>query len=337
MPRCRSSVSSPVRSPRVSWWASTEGRCWAVLFVGVGLAIAFGWLRRYRRHADAIAGGQIQTATRLLAEGSHAAAWDAADAAAQGAARSAAARRRADDHGAGRDRGEALRDRARAPGTDAAPARARRSLSRGCDRARRRPRRPRDGSPRARPRSADLRRGGSPSAGRAVRGGGAARSGGSDRSRAPGPPRGSRCPQHDRFARGLGRAPACRRAGHGVDDPERPTPSVRFVFRSPVARLLVDLAACDGGRRRKTDDDAESDRGGLRPHRNPVHLHGPQRAGLPLLPHVRGASRTRPTRPTSTSGAASPTRRPAPVTTGTASSPTTRRRSTTPPAASGAS
>ncbi len=55
-------------------------------FVGVGLAIAFGWLRRYRRHVDAIADGQIQTATRLLAEGSHAAAWDAADAAARAAA-----------------------------------------------------------------------------------------------------------------------------------------------------------------------------------------------------------------------------------------------------------
>jgi hypothetical protein len=57
-----------------------------LFFVGVGLAIAFGWLRRYRRHADAIAGDQIQTATRLLAEGSHAAAWDAADAAARASA-----------------------------------------------------------------------------------------------------------------------------------------------------------------------------------------------------------------------------------------------------------
>ncbi len=50
-----------------------------LFFLGVGLAIAFGWLRRDRRHADAIAGDQIQTATRLLAEGSHDAAWDAAD------------------------------------------------------------------------------------------------------------------------------------------------------------------------------------------------------------------------------------------------------------------
>jgi len=57
-----------------------------LFFVGVGLAIAFAWLRRYRRHADAIAGDQIQTATRLLAEGSHAKAWDAADAAARAAA-----------------------------------------------------------------------------------------------------------------------------------------------------------------------------------------------------------------------------------------------------------
>jgi hypothetical protein len=56
-----------------------------VLFVGVGLTIAFAWLRRYQRHADAIADGQLQTATRLLAEGSHAAAWDAADAAARAA------------------------------------------------------------------------------------------------------------------------------------------------------------------------------------------------------------------------------------------------------------
>jgi hypothetical protein len=54
--------------------------------VGLGLAIAFGWLRRSRRHADAIAGDRIQTATRLLAEGSHTAAWDAADAAAGAAA-----------------------------------------------------------------------------------------------------------------------------------------------------------------------------------------------------------------------------------------------------------
>ena len=57
-----------------------------VFFVGVALAIAFGWLRRYRRHVDAIAHGQVLTARKLLAEGSHAAAWEAADAAARAAA-----------------------------------------------------------------------------------------------------------------------------------------------------------------------------------------------------------------------------------------------------------
>jgi hypothetical protein len=57
-----------------------------IFFLGLGVAIALGWLRRYRRHADAIAGDQIQTATRLLADGSHAAAWEAADAAVRVAA-----------------------------------------------------------------------------------------------------------------------------------------------------------------------------------------------------------------------------------------------------------
>jgi hypothetical protein len=57
-----------------------------IFFIGVGFAIAFGWLRRYRRHADAVAGDQIKAATRLLAEGNHAEAWDAADAAARAAA-----------------------------------------------------------------------------------------------------------------------------------------------------------------------------------------------------------------------------------------------------------
>ena len=57
-----------------------------LFFVAVGLAIAFGWVRRYRRYADASAGDQIEAATRLLAEGSHGEAWDAADSAARAAA-----------------------------------------------------------------------------------------------------------------------------------------------------------------------------------------------------------------------------------------------------------
>src|SRR5450755_2372410 len=57
-----------------------------MLSVAVGIAIAFGWLRRYRRHADAVVGDQIETAKRLLAEGSHATAWNAAAAAADAAA-----------------------------------------------------------------------------------------------------------------------------------------------------------------------------------------------------------------------------------------------------------
>ena len=54
--------------------------------VAVGIAIAFGWLRRYRRHADAVVDDQIETARRLLAEGSHRTAWNTATAAADAAA-----------------------------------------------------------------------------------------------------------------------------------------------------------------------------------------------------------------------------------------------------------
>ena len=57
-----------------------------IVFVALGVAIALAWLRRYRRHADALAGGQIETAAKLLAEGSYAGAWEAADAAARVAA-----------------------------------------------------------------------------------------------------------------------------------------------------------------------------------------------------------------------------------------------------------
>ena len=57
-----------------------------LLSLGVGLVIAFHWLRRSRQQADALAGDHIETATRLLAGGSHAEAWEAADAAAQVAA-----------------------------------------------------------------------------------------------------------------------------------------------------------------------------------------------------------------------------------------------------------
>jgi hypothetical protein len=55
------------------------------LFVAVSIAIAFGWLRRYRRHADAVVGDQIETAKTLLADRSHAAAWNVAVAAAEAA------------------------------------------------------------------------------------------------------------------------------------------------------------------------------------------------------------------------------------------------------------
>lgn len=57
-----------------------------LLFVGLGIAIALGWLRRYRRHADAVVSDRIETARRLLAEGSHLAAWNTACAAADAAA-----------------------------------------------------------------------------------------------------------------------------------------------------------------------------------------------------------------------------------------------------------
>jgi hypothetical protein len=57
-----------------------------MVFVGVALAIAIAWLRGYRRHADATVGNQIETAKRLLAEGSHTTAWNTAAAAADAAA-----------------------------------------------------------------------------------------------------------------------------------------------------------------------------------------------------------------------------------------------------------
>jgi hypothetical protein len=57
-----------------------------MVFVGLGMAIALGWLRRYRRHADAVVSDRIDTATRLLAEGHHLAAWNTACAAADAAA-----------------------------------------------------------------------------------------------------------------------------------------------------------------------------------------------------------------------------------------------------------
>ena len=57
-----------------------------MLSVAVGIAIALGWLRRYRKHADAVVSDQIETAKRLLAEGSHLAAWKTASVAADCAA-----------------------------------------------------------------------------------------------------------------------------------------------------------------------------------------------------------------------------------------------------------
>ncbi len=56
-----------------------------LLFVGVGLAIAHGWARRHRRRANTRVGDQIESARRLLADGSHSAAWDTACAAADAA------------------------------------------------------------------------------------------------------------------------------------------------------------------------------------------------------------------------------------------------------------
>jgi hypothetical protein len=53
-----------------------------LLFLGIGLAIAYGWTGRYRRQASARVGDQIESARRLLADGSHAAAWNTACAAA---------------------------------------------------------------------------------------------------------------------------------------------------------------------------------------------------------------------------------------------------------------
>ena len=49
-----------------------------LLFVGAGLAIAFDWSRKHRRRADAVARDDIEAAKRLLADGSHTAAWNAA-------------------------------------------------------------------------------------------------------------------------------------------------------------------------------------------------------------------------------------------------------------------
>jgi hypothetical protein len=57
-----------------------------LLFVGAGLGIAFAWARTHRRYADAIVSGRIESAKRLLADGSHIAAWNAACAAAGAAA-----------------------------------------------------------------------------------------------------------------------------------------------------------------------------------------------------------------------------------------------------------
>ena len=49
-----------------------------LLFVGAGLAIAFDWSRKHRRRADAVARDDIEAAKSLLADGSRAAAWNAA-------------------------------------------------------------------------------------------------------------------------------------------------------------------------------------------------------------------------------------------------------------------
>ena len=56
-----------------------------MLFVAAGIAIAFAWLKRYRRHANGVVGDQIEAAKRLLAEGSHTPAWNTAAAAADAA------------------------------------------------------------------------------------------------------------------------------------------------------------------------------------------------------------------------------------------------------------
>jgi hypothetical protein len=57
-----------------------------MVFLAVGLAIAFGWLRRFRRHADAGVAHEIETAKGLLADRSYTAAWNTAAAAADAAA-----------------------------------------------------------------------------------------------------------------------------------------------------------------------------------------------------------------------------------------------------------
>jgi hypothetical protein len=53
-----------------------------LLFVGVAIAIACAWTRRYRRQADTRVGEQIESARRLLADRRHTAAWNTACAAA---------------------------------------------------------------------------------------------------------------------------------------------------------------------------------------------------------------------------------------------------------------
>jgi hypothetical protein len=62
--------------------AVQRGPLLGLLFVGIGFAIACGWTRRYRRQANTRVGDQIESARRLLAGGSHTAAWNAACAAA---------------------------------------------------------------------------------------------------------------------------------------------------------------------------------------------------------------------------------------------------------------
>jgi len=56
-----------------------------LLLVGAAFAVAVGWARRRQRHADALVSGQIASARRLLADGSHTAAWNEACAAARAA------------------------------------------------------------------------------------------------------------------------------------------------------------------------------------------------------------------------------------------------------------
>jgi hypothetical protein len=56
-----------------------------LLFVGVGVAIACLWTRRYRKQASTRVGNQIESARRLLADGSYTEAWNTACAAADAA------------------------------------------------------------------------------------------------------------------------------------------------------------------------------------------------------------------------------------------------------------